>query len=103
MALFFGQAGFLAEELEEVYYLALKKGYAYLQHKYALQPLLKQQFSFFRMRPTNFPTLRIAQLVSLYHLHQNLFSKLMQVSKIEVFYSLFTVSLPSFCQMHYTF
>lgn len=103
MALFFGQAGFLAEELEEVYYLALKKEYAYLQHKYALQPLLKQQFSFFRMRPTNFPTLRIAQLVSLYHLHQNLFSKLMQVSKIEVFYSLFTVSLPSFWQQHYTF
>lgn len=103
MALFFGQAGFLAEELEEVYYLALKKEYAYLQHKYALQPLLKEQFSFFRMRPTNFPTLRIAQLVSLYHLHQNLFSKLMQVSKIEVFYGLFTVSLPSFWQQHYTF
>lgn len=55
------------------------------------------------MRPTNFPALRIAQLVSLYHLHQNLFSKLTQVSKIEVFYSLFTVSLPSFWQQHYTF
>jgi hypothetical protein len=55
------------------------------------------------MRPTNFPALRIAQLVSLYHLHQNLFSKLMQVSKIEDFYSLIAVSVSSFWQNHYTF
>ena len=103
MALLFGQAGFLAEELQEAYNLTLQKEYAYLQHKYALQPLSKQQFSFFRMRPNNFPTLRIAQLVSLYHLHQNLFSKLMQVSKIEDFYSLITVSVSSFWQNHYTF
>jgi hypothetical protein len=103
MALLFGQAGFLAEELQEVHHLTLKEEYAYLKHKYALQPLLKQQFSFFRMRPNNFPTIRIAQLVSLYHLHQNLFSKLMQVSKIEDFYSLLTISISSFWQTHYTF
>jgi hypothetical protein len=47
MALLFGQAGFLEEELQEVHHLTLKKEYVYLQHKYALQPLLKQQFSFF--------------------------------------------------------
>ncbi len=46
MALLFGQAGFLAEELQEAYHLTLQKEYAYLQHKYALQPLSKQQFFF---------------------------------------------------------
>ena len=55
------------------------------------------------MRPNNFPTIRIAQLVSLYHLHQNLFSKLIQISKIEDFYSLISVSISSFWQTHYTF
>tara|TARA_B110000238_G_scaffold21382_1_gene20814 strand:+ start:11187 stop:12461 length:1275 start_codon:yes stop_codon:yes gene_type:complete len=103
MALLFGQAGFLVEDLQEAHHLSLKKEYAYLQHKFALQTLAKQQFSFFRMRPNNFPTIRIAQLVSLYHLHQNLFSKLMQVSKIEDFYSLISVSISSFWQTHYTF
>ena len=103
MALLFGQAGFLAEEIQEAHHVSLKKEYAYLQHKFALQPLTKQQFSFFRMRPNNFPTIRIAQLGSLYHLHQNLFSKLMQISKTEDFYSLIAVSISSFWQTHYTF
>ena len=103
MALLFGQAGFLAEEIQEAHHVSLKKEYAYLQHKFALQPLTNQQFSFFRMRPNNFPTIRIAQLGSLYHLHQNLFSKLMQISKTEDFYSLIAVSISSFWQTHYTF
>jgi len=103
MALLFGQAGFLEDEIQEIQHISLKKEYAYLQHKYQLKPISKQQFSFFRMRPTNFPTIRMAQLGSLYHLHQNLFSKLMQVSKSEDFYSLFSVSISAFWQTHYTF
>ena len=66
-ALLFGQAGFLEEDLEEVYYQKLRKEYMYLKHKYNLQPIANNQFSFFRMRPNNFPTIRLAQLVSLFH------------------------------------
>ena len=102
-ALFFGQAGFLEEDIEDEYYLQLKKEYAYLQHKFNLIPIAKNQFSFFRMRPTNFPTIRIAQLVSLYYLHQNLFSKLIKVNVLEDFYTLFSVEVNLFWKTHYTF
>lgn len=103
MALLFGQAGFLVDELEEYYYQNLKKTYQYLKHKYQLIPISKQSFQFFRMRPNNFPTIRIAQLVGLYAVHQNLFSKLMSISKKNDFYDLFGFTINEFWQTHYTF
>ncbi|MCI2227659.1 DUF2851 family protein [Polaribacter sp. MSW13] len=102
-ALFFGQASFLEDEVEDGYYQELKKEYQYLQYKYKLQPVSKNQFSFFRMRPYNFPTIRIAQLVSLFCLHQNLFSKLMHIKSIEEFYNFFLIEVNSFWKTHYTF
>ena len=102
-ALFFGQAGFLEETLEESYFLELKKEYEYLKHKYHLKPLSKQQFHFFRMRPSNFPTIRIAQLAVLYARSQSLFSQLMNVQSTEGVYELFDASLNFFWRTHYTF
>ena len=55
------------------------------------------------MRPTNFPTIRIAQLVALFFKHQNLFSKLMELNKLEDFYDLFSVTISDFWRTHYTF
>ena len=102
-ALLFGQAGFLEEEIEEEYYLQLKMEYKYLKHKYNLHTITNEQFSFFRMRPPNFPTIRIAQLVSLYHVHQNLFSKMMKIETLKGFYELFEVDVNPFWKTHYTF
>ena len=102
-ALFFGQAGFLEKEVEEVYYQQLKKEYEYLKHKYKLHPIANGQFQFFRMRPQNFPTIRIAQLASLFFTHQNLFSKLMSITKKEEFYTLFSFTIQAFWKTHYTF
>jgi len=102
-ALFFGQAGFLDDDLEEVYHQNLKTTYLYLKHKYKLKSIAKNTFQFFRMRPNNFPTIRIAQLASLYFTHQNLFSKLMQISKKDDFYQIFNFSISEFWQTHYTF
>tara|TARA_B100000809_G_scaffold247828_1_gene277277 strand:- start:139 stop:1410 length:1272 start_codon:yes stop_codon:yes gene_type:complete len=103
MALFFGQAGFLEKEVEESYYQQLKKEYEYLKHKYKLEPIANAQFQFFRMRPQNFPTIRIAQLASLFFTHQNLFSKLMSITKKEEFYSQFSFTMQAFWKTHYTF
>jgi hypothetical protein len=102
-ALFFGQAGFLEKEVEESYYQQLKKEYEYLKHKYKLHPIANEQFQFFRMRPQNFPTIRIAQLASLFFTHQNLFSKLMSINKKEEFYALFSFTVQAFWKTHYTF
>ena len=102
-ALFFGQAGFLEKEVEDSYYQQLKKEYEYLKHKYKLHPISNAQFQFFRMRPQNFPTIRIAQLASLFFKHQNLFSKLMSITKKEEFYTLFSFTIQAFWKTHYTF
>lgn len=102
-ALLFGQAGFLNDEIEELYQKELKKEYDYIQHKYKLTPITNKKFHFFRMRPTNFPTIRIAQLVALFHKQENLFSKLMEINKIEDFYKLLSVEVNDFWKNHYTF
>lgn len=102
-ALLFGQAGFLEEEIEDEYHKELKIEYKYLKHKYNLETIPNSQFSFFRMRPNNFPTIRIAQLVSLFQKHQNLFSKLIGINNLEEFYELFLIEVNPFWKTHYNF
>jgi hypothetical protein len=102
-ALLFGQAGFLEEDIQDEYYQDLKREYTYLQHKFKVDAIPKNEFSFFRMRPNNFPTIRIAQLVALFHAHKNLFSKLIEANNLKDFYELFVVEIHPFWQTHYNF
>ena len=55
------------------------------------------------MRPQNFPTIRITQLASLFYKNQNLFSKLMSITKKEDFYEFFSIEINDFWKTHYTF
>ena len=55
------------------------------------------------MRPNNFPTIRIAQLVALYLKYQNLFSILMEVKNIDEIYEFFNIEVSDFWKTHYTF
>lgn len=66
-AIFFGQAGILEDSDGDGYYLRLKKEYTYLQHKFGLIPMDASLWRFLRLRPANFPHIRIAQLACLYH------------------------------------
>ncbi|RXP63548.1 DUF2851 family protein [Lutibacter sp. HS1-25] len=102
-ALLFGQASLLQENVESEYFKKLKYNYEYLQVKFQLKPIAKGQIQFFRLRPPNFPTIRLSQLALLYHLQQNLFSKIIEVKAIDDFYSLFNVSTSTFWETHYTF
>ena len=75
-AFFFGQAGLLDEELPDAdgYYLKLQKEFRYLQHKFELSaPMAATQWRFLRLRPGNFPHVRLAQLANLYYKEQSLF------------------------------
>jgi hypothetical protein len=69
--------------------------------KYKTNP--KNNFQFFRMRPPNFPTIRLAQLTNLIHQHQNLFSKIIEIKSKEGFYNLFSVEVLDFWKTHFTF
>ena len=55
------------------------------------------------MRPTNFPTIRIAQLAALFAEHQSLFSKIIHLNKKDDYYKLFSVNIDDFWKEHYTF
>ncbi|MDO9036898.1 MAG: DUF2851 family protein [Lutibacter sp.] len=102
-ALFFGQAGMLSNESESEYFNKLKKEYNFLKLKFQLTPISNGQVQFFRLRPNNFPTIRLSQLAMFYHQHQNLFSKIVETEQIEAFYKLFDLATSTFWETHYTF
>ena len=102
-ALLFGQAGLLNEDIQDAYYKTLQMEYNYLLKKHNLQANMKSQFQFFRLRPNNFPTIRIAQLAALLNQHQNLFSKIITTTKLKDYYKLFDISISEFWKDHYSF
>lgn len=102
-ALLLGKAGLLAFEKEDNYFKDLKFRYFYLLHKYQLASESEGQVQFFKHRPDNFPTIRLSQLAHLYHLHQNLFSKINNNYSIESIYQLFQVSPSIYWETHYQF
>lgn len=102
-ALFFGQAGLLDDDIQEIYYLELTKEYQFLKQKFNLSNQNVTPLQFFRLRPPNFPTIRLSQLAMLYHKQQNLFSKIMNAKSINEFYALFTVTTSAFWESHFTF
>ena len=102
-ALFFGQAGLLSNKKESIYFEKLKKEYEYLQVKFRLTPILGGQVQFFRLRPNNFPTIRLSQLAFLYSKYQNLFSKIIEIESLELFYELFDVKTLPYWETHFTF
>lgn len=102
-SLFFGQLGMLSGSIEEPYFIKLKNEYAYLCKKFKIeeQPILKAQF--FRLRPANFPSIRMSQLANLLFYRQNFFNELMRFTSKKEFYSFFAISTSKFWETHYTF
>jgi len=102
-ALFFGRAGLLDVEHEDVYFKDLKSRYEYICHKYRLDTVHIDMLQFFKHRPDNFPTIRLSQLAQLYHKHQNLFSKLTEGTSVAEIYKIFDVQASPYWQTHYSF
>ena len=102
-AVLFGQAGLLEVDSEESYVVNLKERYTFLKHKYQLTNQGVIPLQFFRLRPPNFPTIRLSQLVNLYYMEDNLFSKIISLQKKDDFYGLFKVGVTDYWKSHYTF
>ena len=66
-----------------------KREFDFLKMKYQIDDL-RFQPKFSKLRPPNFPTIRLSQLASLYHLNQNLFSKLIATKHIHEIYTIFS-------------
>ncbi len=102
-ALLFGQAGFLSEEVENEYFKRLRNEYDFLKQKFALVPLEKHLWKFLRLRPSNFPFIRIAQFAMLIYKSKSLLSKIIEIDGIEEMRCLFDISTSIFWEDHYTF
>jgi Protein of unknown function (DUF2851) len=102
-ALLFGQAGLLTTKTKNEYSTSLFSEYRFLRAKYSLEPvLLPSQWKFLRLRPANFPTLRIAQFASLLHAQQALFSKIAE-SNVADLIAIFDASPSPYWHSHYHF
>tara|TARA_B100000949_G_scaffold47660_1_gene41407 strand:- start:5105 stop:6412 length:1308 start_codon:yes stop_codon:yes gene_type:complete len=102
-ALLMGQAGLLEGETEDWYFKTLKRRYEYLKHKFQLKNGNVIVPKFFRLRPPNFPTVRLAQFAMLYFEQPSLFSKVIAGQQIEEFYELLNVSGSEYWETHYNF
>lgn len=103
-ALVFGQAGLLENRtFEDDYPRQLQKEYQYLRQKFGLTPLDASIWKFLRLRPANFPTIRLAQLARLLFQSVHLFSKIMNTKNIKELYGLFDIELTDYWASHYVF
>ena len=112
-AIFFGQAGLLTSDTvssesekdscKDDYFLRLCKEYNYLRKKFSLIPMDSTLWRFLRLRPQNFPHIRIAQLAMMYHEGKVTMSSLLDQTSVNGIYELLETHVSEYWQTHYTF
>lgn len=101
-ALLMGQAGLLNENFGDDYPKLLQREYVFMQKKYQLNSLHNKP-DFLRMRPANFPTIRLSQLAALVYQSSHLFSTIIEMKDIQQVKKLFDVSANDYWHYHYIF
>src|SRR5688572_754223 len=101
-ALLFGQAGLLEADFSDDYPTMLKKEYQFYRNKYKLQPI-HIPLHFLRMRPSNFPTVRLAQLAMLVHQRVHLLSVIRDTPDLNEVKKLLNVTANDYWHYHYSF
>lgn len=112
-AFFMGQAGLLdpmsiperhrTAALADEYFFRLNNEYKYLAHKFSLKPIDYHLWRFLRLRPQNFPHIRISQLVNLYFKQRTGLSQLIDCEDIKSVKELLSTSVTTYWQTHYAF
>jgi len=101
-ALLFGQTGLLKEEkATEEYISKLKKEYDFLAHKYGLKSLDHGIWRFLRLRPSNFPTIRIAQFAMLIHRYNGSFDAITKDPELKKMQEMLQVGVSDYWKGHY--
>ena len=102
-AMLFGQANLLPKNDTDEYIGNLKREYHFLQQKFQLKPIATHLWKMCRLRPMNFPHIRIAQLATLMQKSDNLFSKIITNPNIEHLRKLFFIEVSDYWHTHYNF
>ncbi len=104
-ALLFGQSGLLPDHdtTEDPYITLLRREFALLRVKHGLRPLPAAAWRYLRLRPNNFPTIRIAQLAAMLHRTGQLFGKTLAAANAKELTNMFEVKLSNYWRTHYRF
>jgi hypothetical protein len=102
-AMLFGQAGLLDGKYRGDYPKKLKKEYQHLKNKFSLKPISGHLWKFMRLRPNNFPTIRLAQLAMMLHLRSHFFSEIIEKPDYEHLLDFFSVGVSDYWKEHYYF
>ena len=112
-AIFMGQAGLLELEaipdyyqqtaLNEGYFAKLRNEYLYLAHKFSMKPMDYKFWRFLRLRPQNFPHIRISQLANLYYQRKAGLSHLVECETIDHLKTVLSSHVTPYWETHYTF
>ncbi len=102
-ALLFGQAGFLEKSIDQ-YQESLRDEHTYLSKKHELhEPMISVQWKLGKLRPPNFPTVRLSQLAALLHHYPKLFSLLIENQDVKKLKEIFSISVSDYWNEHYDF
>ena len=102
-AMLMGCAGFLEDDFTEDYPLLLKREFAVMKAKFNLLTMPAERWKFMRMRPSNFPTIRLAQMAQLIHKNGCLFSKIKAAKDTAEAKALFDVAASEYWETHWRF
>jgi hypothetical protein len=108
-----GQAGLLqieavpahyqADALNDGYFARLRNEYQYLAHKFSMTPMDYTRWNFLRLRPQNFPHIRLSQLANLYYERRAGLSALLACKTVDELKRLLATHVTPYWETHYTF
>jgi hypothetical protein len=102
-ALFFGTAGMLSTDIDDIYYINLRNEYFYIKNAYKINQLNLHLWKYMRMRPVSFPDIRIAQLAVLLKNRPRFFSDILEIKNVKELRKLFLIEIPSYWQNRFRF
>ena len=112
-AIFMGQAGLLEldsipeyyqkDALNDGYFAKLRNEYQYLAHKFSMKPIDFKLWRFLRLRPQNFPHIRISQLANLYYQQKAGLSQLIECETLDELKNVLKSQVTPYWETHYTF
>ena len=112
-AMFMGMAGLLDEAqmtpatreaaLADPYFLSLKREFGYLSRKFRLEPMARQAWRFLRLRPQNFPYIRMSQLAQLYCSRRAGLAEITACESVKQLHAVLQTSVGDYWRTHYTF
>lgn len=102
-AMLFGVSGLLPETSNDEYTTSLIREFKHMQNKFGLKTLNKHLWKYSKLRPSNFPNIRIAQFARLFVNSRNLLSRVLEIERIDEVRAVFNIHASEYWDTHYSF